>query len=284
MENLVPMPVPERDGSAQTEATQKSSSGQRSADDLAEAIVLTAVGVVVLAVEAVEEAVRAAASLPDRAEEREPGAVALAMGATAGWGLGVMRGVRAAAGGARRTFGDPAMAAAETLVERPSRAARAALERWRAIWTSERERVEPLAASFASETTRRASDAILDQLDLTSIVCQRVDLDAVVDGLDIERITRRLDLDTLVAGLDVDRIVARVDLDAVIERVDVAEVVRDVMERLDVPEIIRQSTAATASEGVRGVRLRGVDADRAVRRAVDRLLSRTNDGSKEKKA
>lgn len=95
---------------------------------------------------------------------------------------------------------------------------------------------------------------ILDRLDLTAIVRQRIDLDAVVADVDLDRAAERLDLDRLatrldaaavvesldlntIAGrLDVDVIAARLDVDALLERFDLNRIVR---ERLDVDDIVR---------------------------------------------
>jgi hypothetical protein len=95
----------------------------------------------------------------------------------------------------------------------------------------------------------------LDQIDLTELVLTRVDLRRVID-----------------TALD------QIDLTAlVLERVDLAEVAESVMDDIDLPEIIRDSTESMAAETIHGVRLRGVDADRAVSRFVDRLLVRRTD-------
>jgi hypothetical protein len=92
----------------------------------------------------------------------------------------------------------------------------------------------------------------LDQIDLTELVLTRVELRRVIDtALD------QLDLTALV-----------------LERVDLTEVAQSVMDDIDLPEIIRDSTGSMAADTIHGVRLRGVDADRAVSRFVDRLLVR----------
>jgi hypothetical protein len=84
---------------------------------------------------------------------------------------------------------------------------------------------------------------VLDRIDLTSIVLQRVDLNAVVE--------------------------------AVLTQVDVSALVGEVLDEIDLPEIIRESTGAMASDTVRTVRMQGVNADEAVGRLV-RVLMRRN--------
>ena len=119
-----------------------------------------------------------------------------------------------------------------------------------------------------------AADA-LDQLDLTQLVLSRVDLDRIVtaalDGLDLTQLVlSRVDLDRIVTaaldGLDLTQLV--------MERVDLPGVADYVVDEIDLPEIIRESTGSMASETVQGVRLQGIEADRAVNRVVDRMLWR----------
>ena len=69
--------------------------------------------------------------------------------------------------------------------------------------------------------------AVLDRLDLTELVRERVDLDALVAGVDIAAVLDRLDLTELVrARVDLDALVAGVDIAAVLDRLDLTELVR----------------------------------------------------------
>jgi hypothetical protein len=144
-------------------------------------------------------------------------------------------------------------------------------------------------------------NAVLDQIDLTRLVRERVDLDEVVASVDINRIVEtvdinrivetvdinrivetvdidaiaaRLDLDAVAARLDVDSVAARVDVSAVVDRVDILGIARYVVDALDVAGIVRESTGVLASETVSGVRMRAVDADERVGRIIGRLLGR----------
>jgi hypothetical protein len=116
-------------------------------------------------------------------------------------------------------------------------------------------------------------EAIVDRVDVDGIV-ERVDLDAVVSRIDVNEIAGRIDLDAVAAGIDVNAVVSRVDMDAIIERIDVTEIVEDVIDEVDLPGIIRASTDRMAGETVEVVRLRSMDGDALVRRAVDRLFRR----------
>ena len=102
----------------------------------------------------------------------------------------------------------------------------------------------------------RVVEAMLDELDLTEIVKNRVDLDAVA------------------REIDVDAVAARLDLAALIDRIDLIGLARYVIEGVDLPEIVRDSTGSMASEGVRTVRMQTINADERVSRVVDRLLPR----------
>jgi hypothetical protein len=107
--------------------------------------------------------------------------------------------------------------------------------------------------------------AVVDRIDLTALVQQRVDLNAIVAGVDLDAIASRL---------DVDAVAARLDVDAVIDRLDLGAIAEEVIAAIDLPAIIRESTGSMASETVRGARMQGIAADEAVSRAVDRLLLR----------
>ena len=116
-------------------------------------------------------------------------------------------------------------------------------------------------------------DAIAATLDVDAVVA-RADLDAAVARVDIEAILDRVDLDAIAATLDVDAVVARADLDRVIARIDIVRIVEEVLDAIDLPAIIRDSTGSMASETVRGGRMTGVSADDALSRVVDRALFR----------
>lgn len=86
-------------------------------------------------------------------------------------------------------------------------------------------------------------DAVLDRLDLTDIVLDRVDLgrviaavdlNAVVDRIDIASIVDRVDIDAVLGRVDLDAVIATVDLDKIIERVDIDAVI----DRLDLDALV----------------------------------------------
>jgi len=79
-------------------------------------------------------------------------------------------------------------------------------------------------------------EAVIRRLDLTSIVLEQVDLDAIVAAVDIEAVIRRLDLTSIVLEqVDLDAIVAAVDIEAVIHRLDLTSIV---LEQVDLDAIV----------------------------------------------
>jgi hypothetical protein len=163
------------------------------------------------------------------------------------------------------------------------------MEHWRSTWDERREDDDQRAADDELRRAfQRTVDTVLDQLDLTTLVVdhldvQRVastlDINAMVADLDVDALAARIDMDRLTDRIDIDALVARLDVEALIARLDVPGIAAQVIDELDLLQMIRSVSADTASEGVRDVRLRGVEADRMIRRVIDRLLSRS-DGAK----
>jgi hypothetical protein len=97
-------------------------------------------------------------------------------------------------------------------------------------------------------------DEVLDSLDLTALVQQRVDIDvlvstvdvaAVVDHMDIDAIVRQVDLDGMLRQVDIDAIVSKVDIDAIVRQVDIDAIARQVdidaiAKRIDVDAIVER--------------------------------------------
>lgn len=89
----------------------------------------------------------------------------------------------------------------------------------------------------------------------------------------VAEVVARIDLNRLVAeNVDLDALAARIDLDAIVDRLDLAAITDDVLDEIDLPAIIRESTGSLGSAALADVRMRGIDADEAVARVVDRIL------------
>jgi hypothetical protein len=108
----------------------------------------------------------------------------------------------------------------------------------------------------------RILDTLLDQIDITDLAIQRVDLD---------RLLAEADLNAAIARLDVDAVAARLDLTALTARLGRDGFTSIVSEAADLPESIVMSTGSVAGKVVRGAGKQGGDAYGQVRRAVDRV-------------
>lgn len=260
------------------------------------AAVLAAFGAVALGVDAVGRAVQASSGRTERASEHgTPSGPATAVGATAALTLATGRSAAKAAAAMARG----AAFAGNVVVE----AGPPVLRRFRddvgrraadldADWRSERVEAEQGARRIGDALVPEVVASVLDTLDLTAIVVERVDLDrvvnevdmaglidridiqAIVDRLDIQSIVDRVDIQAIVDRLDLDAIIGKVDLDAIVARVDVSGLARQVIDDLDLPALIRQSTEAVTNESVEGVRVHSAHADRYVQDVVDAVLRR----------
>jgi hypothetical protein len=115
--------------------------------------------------------------------------------------------------------------------------------------------------------------AVVDRMDIDAIVRQ-VDVDGMLRQVDIDAIAKRIDVDAIVERIDVDAIVSRVDVDAIVRRLDLVALAEEVVNGIDLPEIIRESTGSMASDVVRDARMQSIDADAAIARVVDRIIRR----------
>jgi len=109
--------------------------------------------------------------------------------------------------------------------------------------------ISPVRALIAAVAVQIVDD-VLAQLDLTTLVRERVDIDAVVRDIDI---------------------------DAIIARIDLIGLADQVIDGVDLPKIIRESTTSVTAEVMTDVRTQGERADDMVSGLVDRVLGRTPD-------
>jgi hypothetical protein len=116
-----------------------------------------------------------------------------------------------------------------------------------------RDSCEPSAATVSAALARRLVNEVLDCLDLTAVVLDRVDLEAIIASVDIEAVVRRMDLTRLVLDLvDLDAIVATVDVEAVVRRLDLTRLVLDLVD-LDAIVATVDIEAIVARVNVNGV-------------------------------
>lgn len=234
---------------------------------LAEAVARAALGAVAITLGAGASIVRRAAGVGEPHGPRDDRTPQVA-GAALGFASEALRTAASLADAATRVL-RPLIAAGAGATEPIRRTGEEMLRHWGGSWERARPETEALAAAVAAETTRRAVTAIVDQLDLTDLVLERVNVDRVVAAIDLDAVVARVDVDAVADRLDIERLIARLDLSAL---------ALEVIERIDLPEIIRASTAAVGSETVRTVRMDAVAADDAVARFVGRLLRRESRG------
>jgi hypothetical protein len=84
---------------------------------------------------------------------------------------------------------------------------------------------------------------LLNSLDLTALVRERVDIDTLVSAVDIAAIVGRLDIDAIVREVDIDAIVRQVDIAAIVDRVDIDAIAKRIdldaiVERIDIDAIV----------------------------------------------
>lgn len=107
-------------------------------------------------------------------------------------------------------------------------------------------------------------------------------LRALITAVAVEivgQVLAELDLTALVReNVDVNAIAREVDIDAIIARIDLIGLADVVIDGVDLPGIIRQSTTSVTAEVMTDVRSGGERADDLVTGIVDRMLGRTRDG------
>ena len=101
------------------------------------------------------------------------------------------------------------------------------------------DRVIPAAVSAVVSRLDRVDlapviDSVLDSMDLTEVVLERVDINAIAD---------------------------RVDLDRILDRLPLVDLANYVIDEIDLARIIRESTGGIAVDSVNGVRFQALNAD-----------------------
>jgi hypothetical protein len=99
--------------------------------------------------------------------------------------------------------------------------------------------VERLIAAI----TVKLVDDLLNQLDLTAIIGDRVDLDALVATVNVSRVVDRVDVDTIVERVDVNALARSIDIDAITDRIDLGAIIaridpNEIADRIDLGAII----------------------------------------------
>jgi hypothetical protein len=122
-----------------------------------------------------------------------------------------------------------------------------------------------LTRELLGALVRRVVQTLVEQVDLTALVADNVDIDAIV---------RTVDLDAAVARVDLNRAVARVDLNSAVHRVDLIALANEIIDGVDLPGLVREASTSVSADVIEDVRSSGERADDAVAAVVDRLLRR----------
>ena len=130
----------------------------------------------------------------------------------------------------------------------------------------ERVNIDALASTIdiAAIIDRMDIDAILRQVDIDGIVRQ-LDIDAIVSKVDIDAIARQLDIDAIVSEVDIDAIAKRIDVAAIVERIDIDTIVN----RVDVDAIVRRLDLVGLAEEV----VNGIDLPEIIRQSTGAMAS-----------
>ncbi|MBI1377548.1 MAG: hypothetical protein GC157_08720 [Frankiales bacterium] len=218
-----------------------------------------------------------------RAGPRMPAAVEVPLDVALGAAVVVARPVLAAGSVVRRTVGPVARVGLALLARPPL-----VHPDWTPAALAQRlgDRGRQVRFAAGADVTAAGNDAldllvpavmgpVLDRVDITGIVLERVDLErlvvAVLDSMELtDVVLDRVDLQRIVESA-----IASIDLTEIVRsRVDLAGLAEDVIEEVDLPEIIRESSTGVAAEVVDQARLSAVAGDELVNRWVDRIMLR----------
>ncbi|MBY4575193.1 hypothetical protein ACN94_16655 [Gordonia paraffinivorans] len=128
---------------------------------------------------------------------------------------------------------------------------------------------------------REVVDVLTEEVDLTDLVLQNVDLERliaavleVIDLVDLHEVIGKVDLDEVAKRIDLDAIAARIDIDAILGRVDLVGLAEEIIDGVDLPDIIREASTSVTADVMTDVRSSSERADDAVANAVNRFLRR----------
>lgn len=92
-----------------------------------------------------------------------------------------------------------------------------------------------------------AVNSVVDRMDLTQIVLDRVDIDAIV---------------------------ARANMNEIINRVPMIDIAHYIIDEIDLPKIIRESTGGIAADAVNAARMQSLSLDEFINKIADSVMFR----------
>lgn len=144
--------------------------------------------------------------------------------------------------------------------------------------------VAQLAQAAAAETVTAAAGVVaMVQTVVARTVNSALDATvpvvatAIVDRIDLKPIVERaigeLNLtDIVLQNVDVDAVVAQANLEPIIDRLPLADLAEYVIDQIDLPAIIRSSTGGIAVDALSATRVTSMAADAVIGRVTDALL------------
>ena len=161
----------------------------------------------------------------------------------------------------------------------PARLVEALADRGRATRTSTGADLNQIIAAVVPPVVYE----VLDNLDITALVLDRVDIDTLVSAVDVEAIVDRVDIAAIVERLDIDAIVSNVDIDAIVRKVNIDAIASQldidaIVSRVDVDAIVSQlDVDAIVSQVDLDAIANRIDLDAIVERIdVDAIVSRVD--------
>ncbi len=116
--------------------------------------------------------------------------------------------------------------------------------------------------------------AVASVIDHTVIAGVNAALDRVVP-IAVNVVVDRIDLTQIVLDrVDIDAIVARANMDEIIDRVPMVDIANYIIDEIDLPKIIRESTGGIATDAVNAARLQSLSLDEFINKIADSIIFR----------
>jgi len=116
--------------------------------------------------------------------------------------------------------------------------------------------------------------AVASVIDHTVIAGVNAALDRVVP-IAVNIVVDRIDLTQIVLDrVDIDAIVARANMDEIIDRVPMVDIANYIIDEIDLPKIIRESTGGIATDAVNAARLQSLSLDEFINKIADSIIFR----------
>jgi hypothetical protein len=130
-------------------------------------------------------------------------------------------------------------------------------------------RVAEPVDSVAQAVARRATELVVDSLDLNALLGQ-IDMNKLLAQVDLNQVLDRVDMERIISRVDMDALLSRVDVNAIADRIDI----NALLDKTEISAILTRSSSTVFSEGIDLIRSQAVGLDKFIARWVDRLLGR----------